>query len=120
MSTERFNRLHPTEERQVSLVAQLLGESDSPVIAVSDFMRIVQEQIANHVSRPFVSLGTDGVGRSDTRDTLRRYFEIDSAHIVVATLNALVGTNGVTSDIVAQAIATGGIDPDAAHGLVLD
>lgn len=120
MSVERFNRLHPREERQVSLVAQLLGESDNPVIAVSDFMRIVPEQIANHVSRPFVSLGTDGVGRSDTRDTLRRYFEIDSAHIVVATLNALVGTNGVTSDIVAQAIATSGIDPDAAHGLVLD
>ncbi len=120
MQTERWNRLHPTEAGQISLVAQLLGKSDSPVIGVSDFMRIVPEQIANHIDRPFISLGTDGVGRSDTRDTLRRYFEIDSAHIVVATLGALIGTHGVTPDIVAKAINNSGIDPDAAHGLVLD
>ncbi len=120
LEVERWNRLHPDSAPRTALVSSLLGTSSAPVIAVSDFMRIVPEQIANHVQRPFLALGTDGVGRSDTREALRRYFETDAAHVVVATLSSLVGQHGITADTVAKAIANFGINPDNAHGLHLD
>ena len=84
LSTERWSRLHPSEPARLPLVAQLLADAEGPIVAVTDFMKAVPEQIARFVARPFVPLGTDGVGRSDTRDALRRYFEVDAPHVVVA------------------------------------
>ena len=92
IEVERWNRLHPTETPRASIVSSLLGDDTTPVVAVTDFMRIVPEQIATAVPhRRFIALGTDGMGRSDTRDALRRFFETDAAHIVVAVLTSLIG-----------------------------
>jgi pyruvate dehydrogenase E1 component len=121
LETERWNRLHPTSDARTSVVGGLLGDSSAPIIAVSDFMRIVPEQIASFLQhRHFVALGTDGMGRSDTREALRRFFETDSAHVVVAVLSSLIGTHGITAATVATAIADFNIDPDAVHSLSRD
>jgi len=113
LSVERWNRLHPGEPAQVPLVATLLADGEGPVVAVTDFMKIVPEQVARFVpGRPFVPLGTDGFGRSDTREALRRHFEVDTGHVVVATLSGLVATGDVKQEVVADAIAHYGIDPD--------
>jgi pyruvate dehydrogenase E1 component len=118
---ERWNRLHPTENARISTVANLLGTDTAPIVAVSDFMRIVPEQIASFVQhRHFLALGTDGMGRSDTREALRRFFETDSAHVVVAVLHSLIGTHGITAATVASAIQEFNIHPDAVHSLSRD
>ena len=121
METERWNRLHPTQPARKSLVESILGGESTPVIAVTDFMRIVSEQIAPYVTnRRFLALGTDGMGRSDTREALRRFFETDAEHVAVAVLTTLMGTNGITAQTVADAINELGIDADADHGLTRD
>ena len=121
MEVERWNRLHPSQPRRTSIIDRTLGTNDLPIVAVSDFMRIVTEQIAPYLpGRRFLSLGTDGMGRSDTRESLRRFFETDAQHVVVATLTALVGSHGVTNDMVEKAIVDLGIDPEATNGLSRD
>ncbi len=113
LSTERWIRLHPTETPRVSYVAEQLGPTEGPIVAVTDFMKAVPDQVARFVPRPFVALGTDGYGYSDTRDALRRHFEVDAAHIVVATLGALALQGDVKTDAVADAIRRYGIDAEA-------
>jgi pyruvate dehydrogenase E1 component len=110
LSVERWNRLHPAEEPRVSLVTESLAGSEGPVVAVTDFVRSVPDQISRFVPRHFTSLGTDGFGRSDTRDTLRRFFEVDAAHIVVAVLDGLVASGEIQPDVVSKAIHQYGID----------
>jgi pyruvate dehydrogenase E1 component len=80
---------------------------------VTDFMKAVADQISRFVKSPFSSLGTDGFGRSDTRESLRRFFEIDAEHIVVAVLSELAAAGLATADEVASAIARYGLDPEA-------
>lgn len=114
LAAERWNRLHPSQPAKVPLVSQLLGGSPGPIVAVTDFMKIVPEQVARWLpGRNFTPLGTDGMGRSDTREALRRFFEIDEGHVVVAVLYALAGHGLVDHDLVAKAIADYDIDPDA-------
>ena len=115
MAVERRNRLHPTERPEVPLVTQLLEQSSGPITAVSDFMKIVPEQIARFVpaGRPFEILGTDGMGRSDTREALRRFFETDMGNVVVSVLSGLMDTGEVDAATVADAIKRYDIDPDA-------
>ncbi len=84
------------------------------MVAVTDYLRAVPDQVARWVPRPFTSLGTDGFGRSDTRAALRRFFEVDAAHLVVAVLVALAETGDAKADEVAEAIARYEIDPDSA------
>jgi pyruvate dehydrogenase E1 component len=110
LSVERWNRLHPGEEPRVPLITRSLAGSGGPVVAVTDFVRAVPDQISRFVPRHFTSLGTDGFGRSDTRDTLRRFFEVDAAHIVVAVLDGLVSSGEVQPDVVSKAIHQYGID----------
>ena len=114
MAVERGNRLHPGEAARVPRVTQRLAEGDGPVVAVTDFMRAVPDQVARWSPRPWLSLGTDGFGRSDTRDTLRRFFETDTAHVVVAVLSQLATAGAIETSVVADAIARYGIDPDTA------
>jgi pyruvate dehydrogenase E1 component len=101
------------------VVSQLLAGTDGPIVAVTDFMKIVPEQIARFVpNRTFVPLGTDGMGRSDTREALRRHFETDAGNVVVAVLSALAARGEATPDEIDKAIAHYGIDanlPDPAH-----
>ncbi len=113
MSVERWNRLHPEEAPRTPLVTERLGQVDGPIVAVTDFMRAVPDQIARWVpSNWYLSLGTDGFGRSDTRAALRRHFEIDVAHLVVGVLHQLANNGRISQEEVAKAIATYGIDVD--------
>jgi pyruvate dehydrogenase E1 component len=113
LSAERWTRLHPGEDARVSHVASSLAEAGGPVIAVTDFMKALPDGIARWVPSPFVPLGTDGYGRSDTRPALRRHFEIDAAHVVVATLHGLAQAGEAKPEQVAEAIERFEIKPDA-------
>ena len=96
----------------------MLDDGSGPIVAVTDFMRIVPEQVARFVpSRTFIPLGTDGFGRSDTRESLRHHFEIDMPHVVVATLHALAARGELKPEIVADAIAHYGLNPEALNPL---
>jgi len=101
--TERWNRLHPTLERKTCYVSQCL-QGDAPVIAATDYIRAYPHMIAGFIDAPYVTLGTDGFGRSDSRAALRRFFEVDRYHIAVAALHALAQAGVVTFDLVAEAI----------------
>jgi pyruvate dehydrogenase E1 component len=113
LSVERWNRLHPGDNPRVPYVTKALAQATGPIVAVTDFMKSVPDMIARWVPRPFVPLGTDGFGRSDTREALRRHFEIDAEHIVVATLSALCEQGHVPPGVVARAIQEFGINPEA-------
>ena len=120
LRAERWNRLHPNDEPRTPIVSQLLSASAGPVVAVTDFMKIVPEQVARFLpGRTFVPLGTDGMGRSDTREALRRYFEVDAGHVTVAVLSALAAEGKASADEVQQAIERHGIDPEADDPLVV-
>ena len=121
IEVERWNRLHPEDAPRDSIIASLLGTAHTPVIAVTDFMRIVSEQVAPYIShRSFTALGTDGMGRSDTREALRTFFGTDAANIVVAVLSSLIGSHGITAASVTQAMNSLGINPEALHSLSRD
>jgi len=114
LEVERWNRLHPSQEPRTTDVAQLLGDSPGPIVAVSDFMKMVPEQVARFLpGRTFVPLGTDGMGRSDTREALRGFFEIDLGHVVVGVLSALHANGEVGADVVEAAMSRYEIDPEA-------
>jgi pyruvate dehydrogenase E1 component len=91
----------------------LLGGDATPVVAASDNMKIVPDQIARWVPGGIVPLGTDGFGRSESRESLRRHFEVDAEHIVVAAVATLAARGTVDQDLARKAIADMGIAPDA-------
>jgi pyruvate dehydrogenase E1 component len=108
----RWNQLHPTKKaRQGYLETQMLGRK-GPVIISTDYIRAYSEQIREFIPTRFVSLGTDGFGRSDTRDNLRIFFEVNRYYIVVAALKALSDDGEIDSKVVQQAIKKYGIDPE--------
>ena len=103
LAVDRHNFLNPADQR-TAYVAHKLRNAEGPVIAVSDYMRAVQDQIAPWVSQDFTSLGTDGFGLSDTRGALRRHFKVDAESIVIATLAALAKSGDVKASVVQEAI----------------
>jgi pyruvate dehydrogenase E1 component len=109
---ERWNRLHPAEPPKTPYVRRLLEAEKGPFIAVSDYMKIVPDQIAKWVPGGLTTLGTDGFGRSDTRARLRRFFEVDAEATVVATLHALAQRGEVDAGVVARAIKDLKVDPE--------
>jgi pyruvate dehydrogenase E1 component len=113
LSVERWNRLHPTEPPRTPYVSEALSLAEGPVVAVTDYLKAVPEQVARWVPAHFTPLGTDGFGRSDTRAALRRHFEVDAAHVVVAVLAALAATGDGKAEEVGDAIARYGIDAEA-------
>ncbi|MEJ6512508.1 MAG: pyruvate dehydrogenase (acetyl-transferring), homodimeric type [Actinomycetota bacterium] len=113
LTVERWNRLHPTQTPRVAQVTDQLGNAPGPIVAVTDFMKAVPDQIAAYVPKRFVSLGTDGFGRSDTREALRRFFEVDAANIEIAVLSALAADGVIDASVVASAINEYGIDTEA-------
>ncbi len=118
LEVERWNRLHPSQSARESVVAKQLNNGDGPIVAVSDFMRMVPEQVARFITkRSFTPLGTDGMGRSDTRAALRRHFEIDSPHIVVTVLHQLSQSGVIKPELVTEAIQRHGLDPEIAFSL---
>lgn len=112
LAAERWNRLHPTEPPRDSHLHQVARQLSAPVVAVSDFLKAVPDQIVPWIDQPMTSLGTDGYGCSDTHARLRRFFEIDADSIVLAVLNALARNGKRTPDEVRKAIETLGIDPE--------
>lgn len=113
LTVERWNRLHPTEEPRSPYVSTVLQGVEGPIVAVSDFMKAVPDQIARWVPRPYVPLGTDGFGFSDTRSALRRHFEVDAAHITVAVLAELAAIGDIKAEVAAQAIRDFDLDADS-------
>jgi len=109
---ERWNRLHPTETPKVSHVSRCLNTTDSPVIASTDYIRAFAEQIRAYIKAPYTVLGTDGFGRSDTRENLRRFFEVNRYHIVIAALKSLADNNQFDLAKVDVAIAKYDINPE--------
>jgi pyruvate dehydrogenase E1 component len=115
MACEEYNRLHPlAEDVKEAWVSKQLRGTEGIVVSATDHMRAYSEQIRAYLpdGRPFVALGTDGYGRSDTRANLRSYFGVDAAHIVVATLKKLADEGEVDARLVKDAISTFELDTD--------
>ncbi|HET8807804.1 MAG TPA: pyruvate dehydrogenase (acetyl-transferring), homodimeric type, partial [Methylophaga sp.] len=112
---DRHNRLHPTAAKQKAYVAECLDDQPGVVVAATDYMRMYAEQIRPWVKNSYTVLGTDGFGRSDTREQLRSFFEVDRHHIVVATLNALADQGDIKHDVVEKAIRQYDINADAVN-----
>ena len=108
--TARWNMLHPSENPRRCHVEQCLDNTQGPVIAASDYVRLYAEQIRPFIHRRYVTLGTDGFGRSDTRQALRHFFEIDRYWVTLTALKALADEGLIDRSKVAEAIIKYGID----------
>jgi len=114
MVTNRWNRLHPNEPQRKPYLLEALGELDQPVIAASDYLKIVADQISPWLPGKLTALGTDGFGRSENREHLRRFFEVDGESIAAAALSRLASWERFDRDRAAQAISELGLNPNAA------
>ncbi len=112
LAAERWNLLHPDQAPRTCYVQECLGANAGPVIAATDYLRLVPEQIARWVPGGLLPLGTDGFGRSDTRPALRRHFEVDAEHIAFATLSALSRQGRLEAKRVQAALKELDIDPE--------
>ncbi|WP_460664102.1 pyruvate dehydrogenase (acetyl-transferring), homodimeric type [Kribbella swartbergensis] len=118
IAAEEHNLLHPDEPEQVPFVTEQLKDTKGPVVAVSDYMRAVQDQISRWVPNDYTSLGTDGWGLADTRAAARRHFHVDAESIVVATLEILAKRGDVKPEVAAEAARKYRIDdPTAVAGV---
>jgi len=111
LEAERFNRLHPSETPRVPYVSSVLGPDGGPIVAATDWMKALPDMVARWLPPYYVSLGTDGFGRSDTREALRSLFEIDPPHIAAAALSELARCGAMPAEKVTKAIADLGVDP---------
>jgi pyruvate dehydrogenase E1 component len=109
---ERWNRLHPQEEPRRSFVAGTLEGAEGVIVAASDYVRLLPDSLAGHLPIPLVALGTDGFGRSEAREELRDFFEVDAKHIAFATLEALGAEGAIDRDTVVRAMSELGLDAD--------
>ncbi len=112
IAVERHNRLLPKAKPQQTYVEKCLGEEDSPVIAATDYIRLFADQIRSAVQAPYVVLGTDGFGRSDTREALRDFFEVDAKMIAYTALKALAEQGQFKAADLPAVIKKLGIDPE--------
>ncbi len=113
MSVERWNRLHPMENPRKGYLARQMEEVKGPAVAATDYVRAYADQIRNCMGdRRYVTLGTDGYGRSDLREKLRSFFEVNRYHVVVAALKALVDDGEIEKETVARALQAYKIDPE--------
>jgi pyruvate dehydrogenase E1 component len=112
LDVERWNMLHPGAAPRTSWVAQQLGGTTGPVIAATDYIKTYADQIRSFIDRRYVVLGTDGFGRSDTREKLREFFEVDRRYVTLAALTALVDDGTLPKDVLPKAIANLGLDPE--------
>ena len=110
MEVERFNLLNPDKEPKKSYVEQCLGQTEGPIMAASDYMRMNSDQIRSYTNKSFYSLGADGFGRSDTRKNLRKFFEVDKEHLVAYGLSILAKEQLITSKYAKDAMKKYNID----------
>jgi pyruvate dehydrogenase E1 component len=112
LEVDRWNRLHPTKKARVPYVSTVLGPKGGPIVATSDWMKIVPQGIEPWLEADFTALGTDGFGRSDTRESLRSYFEIDGPSIAAAAMSALARVGDISAEAAEEAIHDLGVDPE--------
>ena len=112
IEVERFNLLNPDKENKKSYLEECLSNEDGPILASSDYMRLYSDQIRPYLEKSFYSLGTDGYGRSDTRQNLRKFFEVDKEHIVTYSLSVLAKEQLIPSKYAKDAIKKYNIDPE--------
>ncbi len=112
LEAERWNLLHPEAVPRASFLQQTIRQFDGPCVAVSDYVRLVPQQIAPWIPGGLLTLGTDGFGRSDNRNALRRFFEVDAEHLVVMALYALFQRGAVDANLVTQAVRDLGVSTD--------
>ncbi|MFQ5708243.1 MAG: pyruvate dehydrogenase (acetyl-transferring), homodimeric type [bacterium] len=118
LAAERWNMLHPTKKPRKPYLAQLLEGEAGPFVAASDYLKLVPDQISRWVPGGLYSLGTDGFGRSDTRESLRRFFEVDAETIAIAVLHQLSLRGEIQAPVVNKAVAALGLDPEKPDPLV--
>lgn len=118
LQAERWNLLHPDKKARKPYITELMEKEEGPVVAVSDYLKSMPNQLSAWVPNPMMALGTDGYGRSETREALRRFFEIDAELIVIAVLYQLSGEGTVTKAAVAKAIKELGVDPEKLNPLI--
>ena len=117
LKADRWNRLHPAEKPLLPYVSSVLGPDGGPIVAASDWMKALPDLVRPWIDAPFVTLGTDGFGRSDTRENLRAYFEIDGPNIAAAALAALAKAGDISAEAAAKGLVELGIDPEKADPL---
>ena len=110
LDCERWNMLNPDKPQRVNYIAECLKDAKGPVIASTDYMKSFAEQIQRFVSNKFVALGTDGFGRSDSREALRDFFEVDRRYVVLAALKALSDEGQLPASTVAEAVKKYNLD----------
>ena len=104
LDIERWNMLNPDKKDRISIIQETISDQESPIIASTDYMKSYAEQISNFLPNKFISLGTDGFGRSDSREALRNFFEVDRYFIIIASLKALVDSKKINKDLLSKAI----------------
>jgi pyruvate dehydrogenase E1 component len=120
LETERWNRLHPdVDQPRIPYVSQVLPHEGGPVVAATDWLKALPDMVSRWLPPYYVSLGTDGFGRSDTRENLRALFEIDPPHIAAATMVALVRCGALEPKVAAKAIRDLGLDPEKVDPVAL-
>ena len=115
LAAERWNRLHPDAEARVPYVVQQLGSAPGPIVAATDYMKAVPDMVGrwlDRADRPYTVLGTDGYGRSDTREALRTFFEVNPEQIAYAALHGLCLTGEAGREELQRAMGELGIDPE--------
>jgi pyruvate dehydrogenase E1 component len=112
LEADRWNRLHPEEEQRTPVLTSILEGVEGPFIAASDFMKALPDLIREWIPGRLTSMGTEGFGMSDTREELRRHFEIDREMITIGVLDALRKEGKVSAQVVAEAIEELGVDPE--------
>jgi pyruvate dehydrogenase E1 component len=118
LEADRWSMLHPDQEPRKPYVTGLFEGDEDPIVAMSDYMKIVPDQIARWLPGRLFSLGTDGFGRSDTREALRRFFEIDAECVVLAALYQLARRGAIGREVARRAVDELGIDPEKAYPLI--
>jgi pyruvate dehydrogenase E1 component len=118
LEADRWNLLHPDQEPRKPYVVQIFEGDDRPIVAVTDYMKLVPDMISRWLPGRLLPLGTDGFGRSDTREALRRFFEVDAECVVIAALWQLAQRGKVDRGVVKRAIEELGVDPDKLDPLI--
>lgn len=111
-NVNRYNMMHPESTPKVAYITQQLADAKGPVVAATDYMKIHFEQLRDFIPAPLTVLGTDGFGRSDSREQLRRFFEVNRYYVTVAALKALADEGKIKASVVTKAINDFGLDAD--------
>jgi pyruvate dehydrogenase E1 component len=117
-NVERWNMLHPAAEPHVPYVTRCFGKQPGVFVAASDYVKTLPDSIARWLPGPLHSLGTDGYGRSENRQALRDFFEVDARYVVVATLHSLAKQGKIKTSVVTKAIKDLQIDPEKANPMI--